>query len=187
MISDMTEPWSAIVLAGGRATRLDGVDKAGIEIRGRTLLAWCLDALVDATEVVVVGDAVPTERPVTFVREEPQYGGPVAAVLTGLDSLLSTPEYVAVVAADMPYLTPRTHRRLVESAHGRDGSALIDPDGRRQLALVLSTTRLAEVRPGIEERHGMSLARLLEPFDIVDVPPLDSEYKDIDSWDDLAE
>ena len=48
--------FSAVVLAGGVAARLDGVDKASVELHGRTLLTWALDALVDAVEVVVVGD-----------------------------------------------------------------------------------------------------------------------------------
>ena len=61
----------AVVLAGGTAARLDGVDKASVEYAGRTLLEHALDAVVDAAEVVVVGEPVPTERPVTFVRRGP--------------------------------------------------------------------------------------------------------------------
>ena len=37
----------AVVLAGGVAARLDGADKASVELHGRTLLTWALDALVD--------------------------------------------------------------------------------------------------------------------------------------------
>src|SRR3954470_16309513 len=90
--------FSAVVLAGGVAARLDGVDKASVELDGRTLLAWALDAVVDASEVVVVGDPVPTERPVTFTRENPRYGGPVAALLTGRDALLDPRSWLAVLA-----------------------------------------------------------------------------------------
>ena len=80
-------PFTAVVLAGGEAVRLDGADKASVELHGRTLLTWALDAVVDASEVVVVGDPVPTHRPVTFTREDPRHGGPVAALLTGRDEL----------------------------------------------------------------------------------------------------
>ena len=52
--------FSAVVLAGGVAARLDGVDKGSVELDGRTLLTWALDAVIDAAEVVVVGDPVPT-------------------------------------------------------------------------------------------------------------------------------
>ena len=183
----MLLPWSAIVLAGGRAARLDGVDKAGIEIGGRTLLTWTLDAVVDAREVVVVGDPVPTERPVTFTRESPRYGGPAAGLLTGLDALLDVPAYLAVVAVDMPRLTMGTLRRLAEAASGRDGAALVGPDGRRQLALVVSSERLQAVRPDHEHQHGLALWRLLAPLDLVDVPSLGEEHRDLDSWADLRD
>ena len=78
----------AVVLAGGRAARLGGADKASVEVDGRTLLAHALDAVIDAAEVVVVGEHVPTDRPVTFILEDPRYGGPAAALLTGRDALL---------------------------------------------------------------------------------------------------
>ena len=139
----MWEPWAAIILAGGRSSRLDGVDKAGIEVGGRTMLEWALDGVIDAREVVVVGDPVPTERPVTFVRESPRFGGPVAGLLTGLDSLLTVPRLVGVIAVDMPYVHHGTWRRLLAAGAGADGSRLVGPDGRWQLAMALDTARLA--------------------------------------------
>ena len=183
----MLLPWSAVVLAGGRAARLGGVDKAGIEIGGRTLLAWALDAVVDAREVVVVGDPVPTERPVTFTRESPRYGGPAAGLLTGIDALLDLPAYVAVVAVDMPRLTMGTLRRLTEAGSGRDGAVLVGPDGRRQLALVVSSERLQGVRPDHEHQHDLALWRLLAPLDLVEVSSLGEEHRDLDSWADLRD
>lgn len=181
------EPFTAVVLAGGQGARLGGIDKAGIEVGGRTLLAWTLDALVDAAEVVVVGDQVPTARPVTFVREDPRHGGPVAALCTGLDALLRTTSYVAVVPVDMPRLTPATLSRLREAAAGEEGAALVGPDGRRQLALVLSTARLAEIRPGHEAQHGMAMWALLRELDLREVPARDEEHRDIDTWADLRD
>ena len=183
----MLLPWSAIILAGGRGARLDGVDKAGIEIAGRTLLAWALDAVVDAREVVVVGDPVPTERPVTFTRESPRYGGPAAGLLTGLDALLDVPDYVAVVAVDMPRLSMATMRRLTDAAADRDGSVLVGPDGRRQLAVVLASARLQEVRPDHEHQHDLALWRLLDPLDLAEVPSVGDEHRDVDTWTDLRD
>ena len=110
------------MLAGGAAARLDGADKASVELDGRTLLTWALDAVLDAAEVVVVGDPVPTHRPVTFTREDPRYGGPVAALLTGRDALLDRRGALAVLACDMPHLTPATFRRL-RDGRGRAATA----------------------------------------------------------------
>ncbi|MEI5673264.1 MULTISPECIES: molybdenum cofactor guanylyltransferase [unclassified Nocardioides] len=177
----------AVVLAGGTAARLGGADKASIELHGRTLLTHALDALVDAAEVVVVGDPVPTERPVTFCRESPRYGGPVAGLLTGVDALLRTPRTVGVLAVDMPHVSALTFRRLHEAASSRDGAVLVGPDGRRQLALVLDATRLAAVRPGLEAPHGMAVHRLLGPLDLAEVAATGDEHRDVDTWTDLRD
>ncbi|QYJ03499.1 NTP transferase domain-containing protein [Nocardioides panacisoli] len=181
------DSFAAIVLAGGRGSRLGGADKASIEVDGRTLLAHALEAVVDAAEVVVVGTQVPTDRPVTFVREDPAYGGPVAGLLTGRDALFGSFATVAVLAVDMPRVTTTTIRRLRDAAEGRDGAALTDPGGHRQLALVLRTAGLDAARPPLEEQHGASLHSLLAPLDLAAVPAHDREHRDVDSWTDLRD
>lgn len=179
----------AVVLAGGRGTRLGGVDKSSVEVDGRTLLVHALDAVVDAVEVCVVGDPVPTERPVTFTVESPRYGGPAAALLTGLDALLHTTPTVAVLAVDMPRVNPSTFRRLHEAAavDGVDGAVLGDADGRRQLTMVLDRARLAAVRPDLEGQHDLPLHRLLAPLHLVTVPGAGQEHRDVDTWADLRD
>ena len=177
-----------VILAGGTAARMDGVDKASIELGGRTLLAYAVDAFLDADEVVVVGPAgVRTDRPVTTVFEDPPRGGPVAGLLTGVDALLRTPLLVGVLAVDMPRVTPATMRRLREAAAGRDGAFLVDADGRRQLAGVLDAARLHDVRPDLEGQHGMALHRLLAPLDLAEVAATGDEAVDVDSWADLRD
>lgn len=179
--------FAAIVLAGGQAARLGGADKASIEVGGRSLLERSLDAVVDAGEVVVVGQPVPTERPVTFVLEDPRHGGPVAGLLTGRDSLLRRFPTLAVLAVDMPHLTSATFRRLHEAAVGHEGAVLTGADGRTQLALVVETARLDAVRPDREGQHGMAMRALLEPLDLVQVPSIGDEARDIDTWSDLRD
>jgi molybdopterin-guanine dinucleotide biosynthesis protein A len=183
---DLTS-FTAVVLAGGQAARMGGVDKASIELDGRSLLEHALDAVLDASEVVVVGDPVPTDRPVTFVREDPRHGGPVAGLLAARDVMLREVPMIAVLAVDMPRVTTGTFRRLTEAAAGRDGAILVDPDVRRQLAFVVDRARLDEVSPPLEERHGAPVHRLLDQLDLVDVPALGLEWRDIDSWTDLRD
>lgn len=187
MIEPGLTSFAAVIVAGGRATRLGGADKASIEVRGRTLLAHALDAVIDAGEVVVVGDPVPTERPATFVVEDPRYGGPVAAVLTGRDALLRSFPWLAVLAVDMPYVTGSTLRRLHDAAVGHDGAVLTSPDGRRQLAFVVDTARVDEVRPAREAQHDHPLWPLLDQLDLVDVPAVGREHRDVDTWTDLRD
>ena len=175
--------FAAVILAGGQASRLGGADKATIELGGRSLLERALDAVVDAGEVVVVGQQVPTERRVTFVLEDPRFGGPAAGLLTGRDSLLRRFPTIAVLAVDMPHLTSSTYRRLHEAAVGHEG-AVLTRDGRRQLAFVVETERLDAVRPDREAQHGHAVRALLDPLDLVDVASVGSEARDVDTWSD---
>jgi molybdopterin-guanine dinucleotide biosynthesis protein A len=177
-----------VVLAGGTAARMDGVDKASVELHGRTLLELAIDAFLDADEVVVVApEGVPTNRPVTFVCEDPPRGGPVAGLLTGVDALLRHPRLVGVLAVDMPRVTPATMRRLREASEGHDGAFLVDAGGRRQLAGVLDAAALGAVRPDLEGQHGMALHRLLAPLRLAEVPADGEEGIDIDTWADLRD
>lgn len=178
--------FAAVILAGGQGSRLGGVDKATIELGGRSLLDRALDAVVDAGEVVVVGQQVPTERPVTFVLEDPRFGGPAAGLLTGRDLLLRRFPTIAVLAVDMPHVTSSTFRRLHEAAVGHEG-AVLTRDGRRQLAFVVETERLDDVRPDREGQHGLAIRALLEPLDLVDVASVGPEARDVDTWSDLRD
>jgi len=180
-----SRPYAAVVLAGGTSARLGGVDKAGIELAGRTMLEHALAVVAAATEVVVVGEEVPTSRPVTFVREDPPRGGPAAGLLAGAAALSRTPGALAVLAVDMPRLTPGTVDRLLAAAEGRDGAFLVDEDGRRQLAGVLDPRALERVEPG--DPFGLPWHRLMQTFDLADVAPVGDEARDVDTWADLRD
>lgn len=182
----------AVVLAGGTAARMGGVDKASIELGGVTLLERALAATMSAVEVVVVGDEVPTSRPATWTREDPAGGGPAAGMLAGLDRFVRLPDLVCVLAVDMPKVNAGTVARLtwaVEADPGADGAVLVDPDGRRQtLAAVYRVSSLAAARPSArEDEHGLPVRRLVGDLRLVDVPTVGDEARDVDSWADLRD
>ncbi|WP_104108323.1 molybdenum cofactor guanylyltransferase [Nocardioides sp. 616] len=177
--------FSAVVLAGGTGLRMGGTDKAALQLHGRSLLELALDALGEADEVVVTGPPAPTQRPVTFVLEDPPSGGPVAGLLAGRDALARTPGLLAVLAVDMPRVDRGTIRRLLAAATGHDGAFLVDGGGRRQLCGVLRPERLDAVRP--EQPHDAAVHRLLAGLDLVDVPGREQESVDIDSWKNLQD
>jgi molybdopterin-guanine dinucleotide biosynthesis protein A len=182
-----SKAYAAIVLAGGRAARLGGTDKSAIRLGGRSLLAHALDAVGGAADVVVVGPAAVTDRPVTFVREDPAYGGPVAGLLAGRDALTYDAERLVVLAVDMPHLTSDTVRRLLAACEDHDGAVLVDASGRRQLAFAVATDRLDAVRPADDRAHGAAVRELLEPLDLAAVPAQDDEHRDIDTPADLRD
>ncbi|MBL1116326.1 molybdenum cofactor guanylyltransferase [Streptomyces sp. 110] len=119
-----------MILAGGAARRLGGVDKPALRVGGRALLDRVLDACRGAGRTVVVGPRRPTARPVRWAREEPPGGGPVAAVDAGIRQ--TTAPVVLVLSADLPFLTHETVETLLTGLQDTEGAVLIDPDGREQ-------------------------------------------------------
>jgi molybdopterin-guanine dinucleotide biosynthesis protein A len=175
-----------IVLTGGSAVRFQGADKASIEVAGVTLLEHGLSALREIPDLVVVGDEVPTSRPVTFVREDPPGGGPAAGLLAGLSGFPHPPRLVVVLAVDMPLVSAATVRRLMLSA-AEDGALLVDEDGRRQyLCGIYRTEAVLAAAPSPERQHGLPVRRLVEDLRLAEVPALAGEAQDVDTWDDLV-
>ena len=182
----------AVILTGGTGLRLGGADKASIEIGGVTLLERALAATAAATEVVVVGEQLPTSRLVTWTREEPPGGGPAAGLLAGLDAFHTAPDLVCVLAVDMPRVTAATVARLtwrVEDDLAADAALLVDGDGRRQpLAGVYRYSSLESVRPKDRSaEHGMSIRRLVRDLAAAGVAAVADESRDVDTWDDLRD
>jgi molybdopterin-guanine dinucleotide biosynthesis protein A len=177
----------AVILTGGTGARLGGADKAAIELEGTTLLERALTATAGAAEVVVVGERVPTSRPVAWAREEPPGSGPAAGLLAGADRLSGACDLVAVLAVDMPRATAETIGRLAAAVGSHDGAVLVDAGGHRQpLCAVYRPPALRSARSGGPDRaRGLSVRRLLAPLELVEVPAVGEEAHDVDTWADL--
>jgi molybdopterin-guanine dinucleotide biosynthesis protein A len=153
-------PYAAIVLAGGRGARLGGVHKPALVVGGRTLLDRVLDAVPAADPVIVVGPPQPVPPGALLTREEPAGGGPVAALAAGLAEL-DRAELVAVLAADLPFLTSAAVDAL-RAACTDDGAILVDADGRDQyLAGVWRVAALERALAGFGDPQGGAMRRLV--------------------------
>lgn len=96
---------SGIVLAGGRGTRLGGVNKALLDIGGQTTLERVLEALGDlvAETILVVNDeSLVGTRDVRIVRDPDPHAGVLPAMLAALE--VATGSLCVLVACDMPFL-----------------------------------------------------------------------------------
>ncbi|MFE0674404.1 NTP transferase domain-containing protein [Streptomyces sp. NPDC058867] len=191
-----SEAYDAVVLAGGAARRLGGADKPGLSVGGRPLLDRVLAACVGARATVVVAGPRPTARPVTWAREDPPGGGPLAALDAGLRR--TTADRVLLLSADLPFLDTATVELLLTTVAGSgtdgapliDGALLTDADGRDQpLVAAYRAARLREGLTALREEHGgltgLPLRRLTAGLRLTRVPgPLASF--DCDTWDDIA-
>ncbi|GAA4085514.1 NTP transferase domain-containing protein [Nonomuraea soli] len=173
-------PYDAIILAGGRARRMEGADKPGELVGSRSLVRRVADAVADAGRVVVVG---PERRldGVLFTREDPPGAGPVAALRAALP--LVTAPVVALLAADLPFLRAEHVRAL--RAQAVPHALLVDEEGRDQwLAGVWDTQALTGA---LRAYQGQSLKGLMAPLNPRRLALEGRPWFDCDTIDDLQE
>lgn len=182
----------AVVLAGGRGSRLGGIDKAAIRLNGERLVDRAVGAAraAGAAQTVVVGPDHAAAAEVTVVREDPPFTGPLAALAAALPLLRS--EWVLVLSCDLV----RPHRvcdvlmaALSGSDESRslDGFALRDSEGRAQWLSGLY--RLSELRSAAQRiGSGVENAPMRRLLGDLELRWIDAPFEvtaDIDNPEDL--
>ena len=138
---------SALILAGGRATRLGGVDKGGLVVGGETIFARQIGVLAPRVAEIILATAAEVAGHRTVADTVPG-AGPIAGIAAGLAATTTT--WLLVIAGDMPYVTGALIERMFAAA-GDDHDAV----GIRIGALpepLLCLLRVAAARPPIERR-----------------------------------
>ncbi|ALG85647.1 molybdenum cofactor guanylyltransferase [Gordonia phthalatica] len=180
---------AAIILAGGRASRLDGADKAAVEIGGRPLIDAAFAAVSGASPVIAVGPESVTRNGVTVVREDPPFGGPVAGIHAALGHLdtVGAPTETWLLACDLPraeLIVAQLHD--VPIPEDADGVVLVDADGREQW--LAGRYRVASLRAsldGLPDVRDVAVRRLLAPLNLHTVTDRIGATLDLDTWADV--
>jgi molybdopterin-guanine dinucleotide biosynthesis protein A len=191
--------FDAVILAGGRATRLGGTPKPGVVVAGATLLDRALAATRAARRTVLVApdDGAPLPPATLRTREDPPFGGPVAGIEAGLRALDAAradvePQHVLLLAVDVPRAAGAVPAlaAAVAAAPGADGGYLVR-DGAAQWLLGLYRRdalrrALDAVRDDAGSVHGAPVRRLVGHLVCVEVDDDAGLSADVDTWDDVA-
>jgi len=103
---------SALILAGGKASRLGGVDKRELVVAGKTIFARQCEALAGSVAEIIV--SAPRDVPgYRTVADAIEGVGPLAGIAAGLAA--ATTPWLLVVAGDMPYLSSALIELLVSA------------------------------------------------------------------------
>lgn len=189
---------AAILLAGGRASRVGGAAKPLFDIDGSTLLERAIRAVDGCSPVIVVGDTIDGLDGVLWTREDPPFGGPAAAVVCALDAWheepgpIDDPPWTYLLACDLPDAVNAVQRLESHRAHARlstDGLVLSDGDDHPQWLIgVYRTSALRRAGARIRDAgRDSSMRALLADLSITMISAPGSETADVDTWDDLAQ
>lgn len=129
---------SALILAGGKGTRLGEREKALLTCDGRTLLDKTIEVLNSVVDEVIVSvrDHRQQEafskyvRDVRLLCDVHQGKGPLGGMLEGMRE--ASGEYVFVVACDMPFIRSDVIGFLFNEAVGHDAAIPVWNNGRKE-------------------------------------------------------
>jgi molybdopterin-guanine dinucleotide biosynthesis protein A len=185
--------FGAILLAGGRASRMGGIDKPGLLVDGVSLLDRAIAAVreIGADPLVAVGPPAAYDASVRWVREDPPFTGPAAAIVAALAAMPEAPDptWTLVLACDLPRVGAAV-RQLVDDIlllpSDVDGACLADPSSRPQwLTAVYRTAVLRRAAASrADEGRDQSMRALLADLAIAALPDRADSTGDIDTWED---
>ncbi|MEW6413702.1 MAG: molybdenum cofactor guanylyltransferase MobA [Pseudomonadota bacterium] len=128
------ETLAAVILAGGRGSRMGGADKGLVEFRGRPLVEWVIDALAPQVDELVISANRNLERYAAYGHRVvadtlPDYPGPLAGVLAALDTVDA--RWLLVAPCDTPHLPADLALRLLGAACVEDVPLAVAADDSR--------------------------------------------------------
>lgn len=181
----------AILLAGGRGSRMGGITKPLLELGGRSLLRRAVDAVEGCAPVTVAAEVLdPALDGVDWVREDPPLSGPasaIVAVLAAWRARRDDPEWAFVLASDLVHPDAAVAALLTASA-GRDGVCLLDGERPQWLAGLYRVAALQEATAAVPDAGRDAPARaLLGGLTITFAPAAAAALADVDTWQDLDE
>jgi molybdenum cofactor guanylyltransferase len=113
---------NAIILAGGKATRMNGKDKAFLSINQEPLIKRQLRLLKNIFKRIIIVSNNPKEyrnlKGVEVVTDVVEHLGPLGGIFSGL--LASKDKHSFVIACDMPFINTELTRYMFKKSSGYD-------------------------------------------------------------------
>lgn len=157
----MSEGITGIVLAGGQGRRFGGVDKGMLQLHGKPLVEYTIDALRPQTDSLIIS----ANRNLDFyarynipvIGDDRQCQGPLAGIASTL--VIITTDYALTAPCDSPFLPADLASRLLTSLKQHDVDLAVVHDGQRlqPLFLLLKKTLHASLLLYLEKDRKVDL------------------------------
>ena len=160
--------YCALLLAGGKGSRMGFKEKALIDINGRPLIFYVIDALEKVADNIIIsvrdtqqgkilGKLLPDYK---FTYDASENKGPISGILSGLEACED--EYCFIAACDMPFLDEKVIRMLFQQCEDYDAAIPRWDDGFLEPlhAVYRTEPMIRETKKAIERNEKIILAPL---------------------------
>lgn len=125
---------TGLILAGGRARRMGGIDKGLVELNGKNLVEHCIDAFSPQVDTLLISANRNIEKYTqlgfqVLKDKSDNFDGPLAGLLRALEMAKDNP--VLVIPCDAPLLPSNLGRRLLDIYLENETHVVIPHDGDR--------------------------------------------------------
>lgn len=134
------EEVTGVVLAGGLGRRMGDVDKGLVQLAGRPMIEYVLDALGPQVGSLLINANRNLDRYSAYghpvIADTLQgYMGPLAGVLSAMQRLSTA--FLVTVPCDAPLLSPDLVSRLYDACVSQGADAAVATDGQRRQPVFL--------------------------------------------------
>ena len=178
---------TAIVLCGGRATRLGGADKPLLAVGDKALLGHVIDRVRPQVDALLLSCAKATAayeafgHPVVEDRDAGQ--GPLGGFVSALPQV-RTP-WVLTTPADTPFLPDNLVASLAKASR-RTGTAVVTAGGHRQNLAMLLDAEHAQSLAAFYEDGGRAIHRWLVANATTEVDFPADQFLNVNTAEDLS-
>ena len=152
----ITHPqFSALILAGGRATRMEGLDKGLVLWHGKPLIAHVVENLKTQVDDVVIScnrsfDDY-QQYGLAIADTTPNFAGPLAGIAAALPHCHH--DWLFVVACDMPNLPSDVVLQLWQATNNTPLAVAHDGEHLQSLCLLLHKSLLSSLEEHVKQGH----------------------------------
>ena len=178
---------TAIVLCGGRATRLGGADKPLLAVGDKALLGHVIDRVRPQVDALLLSCAKATAvyeafgHPVVEDRDAGQ--GPLGGFVSALPQV-RTP-WVLTTPADTPFLPDNLVASLAKASR-RTGAAVVTAGGHRQNLAMLLDAQHAQSLAAFYDDGGRAIHRWLVANTTTEVDFPADQFLNVNTGEDLS-
>ncbi|MCB0830751.1 MAG: NTP transferase domain-containing protein [Solirubrobacterales bacterium] len=174
------------MLAGGRGSRLGGIEKGEIRLGDRRLIDVVVDAALAAgCERALIAGGIGSSRAVS-IREDPPFGGPAAGLAAALPEVRS--DWIMLLACDLPHAGLLCHLLAGSFRHitaELDGLVALSDSRIQWLAGIYRRSSIEKAVARQMDLNGASLRSLLGDLKLREVQDPERLAHDIDTPEDL--